>query len=200
MTKTYFMKTFNINLNLFLLSLLGFFITLISGVFTEKIGTLTKIAPLSKIPIYFKDFHKLSLMVTLLLFLSLVILATVEIVTRIAQDFMSNYWNSIFLTLKFRRFGVQSERIKRSTTDNQGKVSINPIYHDFNKAIKKSVVDISNNEVLMFIKVPHSQQAQKILKDMEELLKEEISSQNPDYYFSKPERIKNGLWFTGTKR
>lgn len=139
-------------------------------------------------------------MVTLLLFLSLIILATVEIVTRIANDSMSNYWSSIFLTFKFRRFGAQSERIEKTSTDTQGKPSINPIYQDFNKAIKKSVVDVSNNQVLVFIKVPHSQQAQKILKEMEQLLMEEISSQNPDYYFSKPERIKNGLWFTRNRR
>lgn len=200
MKKTSFMKTFNLNLNLFMFSLLGFFLTLVTGVFAQKIGTLNKIAPLIKIPIYFEKFHEITWIVSLVLFLFLTVLTTIEIVTRIAQDSMFNYWRSIFSTFKLRRFCIQSERIEKTTTDTQNKPSINPIYQDFNKAIRKSAIDISNNQVLVYIKVPRSQQAQKILKDMEQLLKEEISSQNLDYYFSKPERIKNGLWFIGTKR
>lgn len=39
-----------------------------------------------------------------------------------------------------------------------------------------------------------------ILRDMEEHIREEISSYNPNYYFSIPVRARNGLWFKGTKR
>ncbi|MFZ2577386.1 MAG: hypothetical protein WAX22_07880 [Lactococcus hircilactis] len=166
----------------------------------EKIVAINKIASLSKISIYFENLHEAILIITLALFLCLVTLVTCEILIRIVQDSLANYWRSIFSTFKLRRFCVQSERIEKTTPDIQNKPSINPIYHDFNKAIRKSAIDISNSQVLVYIKVPRSQQAQKILKDMEQLLKEEISSQNLDYYFSKPERIKNGLWFIGTKR
>ena len=31
-------------------------------------------------------------------------------------------------------------------------------------------------------------------------LKEEVSSQHPDYYFSAPNRIRNKLWLVGKKR
>lgn len=200
MKKTYFMKTFNLNLNLFLFSTFGLFLSLLSGVFAQKIEALNKITPLSKIPIYFENFHELTFIISLLLLLCLIILVTVEIVTRLAQDSLSNYFDSIIATFKVRRFGFQSERVEQATPNIQGKSTLNPIYHDFNKSVRKSVVDISDSQVLVFIKVPRSQQAQKILKEMEQLLKEEISSQNPDYYFSSPERIKNGLWFTGNRR
>ena len=194
------MKTFNLNLNLFLFSTFGLFLSLLSGVFAQKIEALNKITPLSKIPIYFENFHELTFIISLLLLLCLIILVTVEIVTRLAQDSLSNYFDSIIATFKVRRFGFQSERVEQATPNIQGKSTLNPIYHDFNKSVRKSVVDISDSQVLVFIKVPRSQQAQKILKEMEQLLKEEISSQNPDYYFSSPERIKNGLWFTGNRR
>ena len=36
-----------------------------------------------------------------------------------------------------------------------------------------------------------------ILRDMEEHIREEISSYNPNYYFSIPVRARNGLWFKG---
>ena len=48
--------------------------------------------------------------------------------------------------------------------------------------------------------MPRTQQAQKLLKDMEEHIKEEISNYNPNYYFSTPLRVGNKLWFKGTKR
>ena len=35
---------------------------------------------------------------------------------------------------------------------------------------------------------------------MEAHIKEEISNYNSDYYFSSPTRIKNQLWYVGTKR
>lgn len=77
---------------------------------------------------------------------------------------------------------------------------MNPVLKDFNKAAQKAVVDIRDNQTIVFIKIPRSQQAQKILKELESQLKEEISSRNRDYYFSSPNRVKNQLWFTGTKR
>lgn len=77
---------------------------------------------------------------------------------------------------------------------------MSPVVKDFNKAAHKAVVDVRNNQTVVFIKIPHSQQAQKILNDLESQLKEEISSRNPDFYFSTPERYKNYLWFIGTKR
>ena len=63
-----------------------------------------------------------------------------------------------------------------------------------------SVVDIRRDSAQIFIKVPRTQQTQKILKELEAQIKEEISSQNPDYIFSNFERHHNQLWLRGTKR
>lgn len=106
---------------------------------------------------------------------------------------------SICLTLNFQRFLHQRERNEISL-DKQTKQAMNPILKDFNKAARRCVIDITNKQTIAFIKVPQSQQAHKILKEMTEQIKEELSSHNPQYYFSAPERIKNTLWYIGTKR
>lgn len=200
MRKTYFIKTFNLNWNLSIFSILGFFLSIVFRVVVSKTESLSKFAPLSKISFYFENIYRLVLMSTFLMILLLLFSVTIENISRLKKDSLTNYFLSIIKTFRLRRFTYQSERTDKVMNDSQSKTTMNPIYHDFNKAVRKSVVDISNNQVLVFIKVPRSQQAQKILKDMEPFLKEEISSQNPDYYFSNPERIKNELWFTGNKR
>ncbi|PCS16232.1 hypothetical protein RU92_GL001093 [Lactococcus cremoris subsp. tructae] len=200
MRKTYFIKTFNLNWNLSIFSILGFFLSIVFGVVVSKTESLSKFAPLSKISFYFENIYRLVLMSTFLMILLLLFSVTIENISRLKKDSLTNYFLSIIKTFRLRRFTYQIERTDKVMNDSQSKTTMNPIYHDFNQAVRKSVVDISDNQVLVFIKVPRSQQAQKILKDMEPFLKEEISSQNPDYYFSNPERIKNELWFTGNKR
>ena len=62
------------------------------------------------------------------------------------------------------------------------------------------VVDIREGSASLIIPVPKSQQAIKTLKDLETIISEEISSRNPDYYFSRPERKGMDFYFIGTKR
>ena len=118
---------------------------------------------------------------------------------KIKDDSILNIFKSIWQTYRFRHFMVQSERTEK-TIEMQKAQSINLIYNNFNKAVKKCVVDVSRDKIIIFIKVPNSQQAQKILKEMESQIREEVSSRNPDYYFSAPDRVKNSMWFIGTKR
>ncbi|WP_337660706.1 hypothetical protein [Streptococcus equi] len=100
-----------------------------------------------------------------------------------------------------RTFLKQSEQSETVTAIEQVKVtSYNPINKYFNRAVQKAIVDIRENKTTLLIRIPKTQQATKILKDMEVLISEEIANRNPDYYFSRPER--NGKWlnFIGTKR
>ncbi|WP_260341290.1 hypothetical protein [Lactococcus cremoris] len=125
---------------------------------------------------------------------------TAEVISRSLTDSVLNYLKSIFATVRFRQFARQNERINKTPTDTSTQISVNPIFRDFNRAVGKSVVDITRQKIFVYIKIPRSQQSQKILREMEAMIKEEISSRNPDYYFSSPERFKNHLWFIGTKR
>ena len=85
--------------------------------------------------------------------------------------------------------------------DNSSTVTrFNPILRKFNRATSKCVVDVRNDSVTILIKYPKTQQSQKLLREMENYIKEEISSRNPEYYFSAPNRRGNKLWFKSTKR
>ena len=76
----------------------------------------------------------------------------------------------------------------------------NPVNKHFNKAVHKAIVDIREDKAILLIRVPKTQQATKILKEMETLISEEISNRNLDYYFSRPERNGKWMYFVGTKR
>ncbi|BAH88089.1 hypothetical protein SmuNN2025_1063 [Streptococcus mutans NN2025] len=86
------------------------------------------------------------------------------------------------------------------TIENQTINHQNPVMIQFNKAVRWSVVDVQKGEVNALLKVPRTQQAQKLLRTMEDDTREEISNRNPEYYFSTPSRDGNELWFVGTKR
>ncbi|PTF07358.1 hypothetical protein BUY81_13630, partial [Staphylococcus equorum] len=108
---------------------------------------------------------------------------------------------SVYYTISFRHFLSQSDVTEdKSLWDKSENTKHNPITQNFNKAIKKCVVDVQKDKIMIFIKVPRMQQAQKLLKVMESDIKEEISTQHPDYYFSSPQRVRRHIWYEGQKR
>ena len=90
--------------------------------------------------------------------------------------------------------------VLKKIVDAQKVTAYNPINDKFNRSVAKCCIDITQRKIIVFIKVPRTQQTQKILKDLESQIKEEISSQNPEYIFSNFERTHNQLWLQGTKR
>lgn len=129
------------------------------------------------------------------------LLAGMEMVQRLKTDNLWNYCQSAYRTFLLRHFLFQRERVQKiSNLEHQTVTTINPIHNGFNRAVRKSIVDIRKDTIVVFLKVPRDQQGQKILKEMEAQLKEEIVSQHGDYYFSSPIQVRNQLWFTGQKR
>lgn len=129
------------------------------------------------------------------------LLAGLEIIQRLKTDSFRNYIQSVYHTFLLRHFLFQRERVQKiSNLEHQTVTTINPIHNGFNRAVRKCIVDIRKDAITIFLKVPRDQQGQKILKDMEVQLKEEIVSQHTDYYFSSPVRVRNQLWFIGQKR
>lgn len=140
-------------------------------------------------------------MATILLLVA-VSLITIESAQRIISDNILNYFKSIYQTIRLRQFLKQDEKSESVITiDNQTTVTkFNPILKNFNQTARKASVDIRKDSVVVFLKYPRTQQAQKLLRDMEAHIKEEISSKNSDYYFSSPNREGNKLWYIGTRR
>ena len=100
-----------------------------------------------------------------------------------------------------RQFLKQNEQSEpMNTIENQIVTRINPILKKFNHSVLGCTVDVRKETVTVLLAIPRTQQAQNLLKEMEDDIKEEISSRNPNYYFSSPHRKGNKLWFTGTKR
>ena len=100
-----------------------------------------------------------------------------------------------------RQFLKQDEQYEpMNTIENQTVTRINPILKSFNHSVLGCTVDVRKETVTVVLTIPRTQQAQKLLKEMEDDIKEEISNRNPYYYFSSPHRKGNKFWFTGTKR
>lgn len=129
-------------------------------------------------------------------------LITIELILRAIYDTPVNYFKSAYQTIRLVQFLRQDENSQLVfSIDNSSTVTrFNPILRKFNRATSKCVVDVRKDSVTIVIKYPKTQQAQKLLRDMEAYIKEEISSRNPDYYFSAPNRRGNKLWFKSTKR
>ncbi|MFZ2609088.1 MAG: hypothetical protein WBP78_03630 [Lactococcus raffinolactis] len=130
----------------------------------------------------------------------LVILLLKEVITRIKKDSLVNLGKSLLGTFRFRLFLKQSQQHSKRTELSEQRQTENKVLTNFNRAVGKSVLDVSNQQLILFIKVPRQAQAQKILKAHEEQIKEHISSLYPEYLISTFERRKFNLWLIGTKR
>lgn len=198
MRKTNFQKTIHPASTLFIVGILSMLISILL-----KLG----MNPLEN-SIYFTslcDFlsllHFISSSISFLSLLLFFGLLGHEIKIRQREDRIVNLFKSITQTFSLHLFLIQREHSETVSTSEQGNVKrYNPVNKQFNKAIQKVVVDIREGSASLIIPVPKSQQAIKILKDLETIISEEISSRNPDYYFSRPERKGMDFYFIGTKR
>ena len=202
MKKSFFMRTYNFNISLMLFSLLtGFLGWSLSFLASTLDLTLPIALDLSQVNSYLAMGSHYTYMAMSYLLGTLFASVTLEVLNRIRFDNLFNYFKSIYHTFKLRNFLTQREKSEKVTTiDNQTITTYNPINGSFNRCAHKSVVDIRKDEVTVFIKVPRDQQGQKVLGDMTSQLKEEVSSQHPDYYFSAPNRVRNSLWLVGKRR
>lgn len=200
--KSYFTRTYNLNIYLILFSLLTGLIGWSLGFLTNSFDSALPITlNLSQFSIFLNLGSHYSYLAMTYLLSTLFVSSMIEVLNRIRFDSFLNYFKSIYHTFKLRTFLIQREKSEKVTTiDNQTITTYNPINGSFNRCAHKSVVDIRKDEVRVFIKVPRDQQGQKILGDMTSQLKEEVASQHPNYYFSAPNRVRNNLWLIGKKR
>ena len=197
--KTYFMRIFNLNIYLIAFSLLCIISSTALHFLALWIQKYNQIDVLQKTVSFLYQASKVLSLLYSCLLVWLVILIVIEITLRLGKDSVFNSFKSVWHTFGFRHFLTQNEKSEK-TAELQEVKRFNPIHSTFNKAVRKCVIDIRTEKIMVCLKVPRTQQAQKILKDMEAHIKEELSSRNPNYYFSAPERIRHNLWFIGTKR
>ncbi|MCD9265410.1 hypothetical protein LUR10_24045 [Citrobacter braakii] len=205
MKKTFFQKTYNIIRNLLFLGVINFAFSLaihwikklidninIQELYYQIIIVQSKLTICEHVT---QNIAALSILIASLFIM-------LELAFRFINDSVLNYFKSVYQTIRLRQFLKQDENSKSVISiDNQTTVTkYNPILKKFNRTISKSTVDVRKEAVKVCIKYPKTQQAQKLLRDMETHIREEISSRNPNYYFSSSNREKNKLWFVGTRR
>ncbi|HEK9074760.1 TPA: hypothetical protein TUY02_001695 [Streptococcus equi subsp. zooepidemicus] len=205
MKKSFFQKTYNLNINLIILILLLLLLKFALLLLENQLGNI-EIESLQNSISFVQDklnfiayfVQSLTLTLTSILVLSI----CTELFQRFTKDSILNYFKSIYQTIRLRQFLKQDEMSESIISiDNQTTVTkFNPILKNFNHAISSCTVDIRQDTLSVFIKYPRTQQAQKLLRDMEGHVKEEISGQNPNYYFSSSIREGNKLWYIGTRR
>ena len=203
--KNFFQRTFNFTVTLLLYSL--FFLCLTIGLrLLQDLIANAQSTYLSHLFEAIKQWASKGEYYTktlaILLPLIAVFIIIIELILRLLYDTPINYFKSAYQTIRLAQFLRQDENSQLALSlDNSSTVTrFNPILRKFNRATSKCVVDVRKDSVTIVIKYPKTQQAQKLLRDMETYIKEEISSRNPEYYFSAPNRRGNKLWFKSTKR
>lgn len=205
MKKTFFQKSYNLISSLLFVGVISFILSFAFNLLIKLFGDFD-IPSLNSFIIIIQN--KLALLgsytsqIATILVLIAVSLIIVELTQRMIRDSILNYFKSIYQTIRLRQFLRQDDKSESAfTIDNQTTITkFNPIIKNFNQTVGKATVDVRKSNVVVFLKYPRTQQAQKLLRDMESHIKEEISSRNPNYYFSSPNREGNKLWFKATRR
>lgn len=200
--KSYFIKTYN------LIQILGtVFISSITFLLLIKamqgyVKNDSNSLPLFQLlPILFEKIVALLHLMSIAILLLLLMLLLPEVINRLKNDSLLNLGKSYLGTLRFRRFLKQSQQLPKTNNqlDEQFQTE-NKSVTRFNLAVRKSVLDLTQDQLTLFIKVPKEAQSQKILKEHEEQIKEHVASFYSDYIISTFERKKFTLWLIGTKR
>ena len=196
MKKTFFQTTYNLNANLIVLALLSFLFKIGITLLIQMLEN-TKLSGMQELFTTILDKltaleHYIQLL-SFCLILVPALLVIIELVQRFLKDSLWNYFKSIYQTFRMRQFLKQDEPM--NTIENQTVTRINPILKNFNHSVLGCTVDVRKENVTVLLAIPRTQQAQKLLKEMEDDIKEEISNRNPHYYFSSPHRKGNRTKF-----
>lgn len=197
MKANFYISTFNFNVMLSIFSTITVGISLLLPILAQPIS------------LHFADianslisFSILLRYISFIFFGLLFSFVAFEMVNRFKKDSIGNYLKSVLQTFQLRQFLKQIERSDVATLVGQTRTirTYNPIIRNFNRTIRRSVIDIRKDKILVDIHIPSGQQAQKILNEMTTDIREILTRMNPDYYFSSPSPTVNHLYFEGTKR
>lgn len=133
--------------------------------------------------------------------LSMVIgITCVELYVFRKNESKTYFWDSLKQTLRLRIFFRQLPTNVAHHLEKESPMITDSVNINFNKYLRKSYVEIHETSIIVCLKVPKNYQTQTLLKRAVPQMEEEISSSNPDFFFSKTQRDKNYLWYIGKKR
>lgn len=194
----FFLKNFNKLMIMLLISLLVITIAL---ALKTPLASLSNSNKANNLINYVSYFANTLLIIGGTILIIIILLIIIEVYKRIKYDSISNLVKSVVQTIKIRKFLKQDESYVNTNFSNNSKTTkVNQVVENFNKNIKHCIVDKKINKIIILFKIPSKQQSQKILKDMEEQLIDEVTYLNPDYYFSNIQRNKKYIYIEGNKR
>lgn len=197
MKTTYYERMFNPCLYLIAQSIFLFLLGNICSLLTELLASLN----LLEMKLFLNELADTTFKASLICLCLTFLLIGIEGFQRLKNDTLANLYQSIKQTLMIRKF------LKQRRTDNPAVIAMdtpailkNYVRSDFNSAVRQAIVNIQTNHIAVTLRIPDFQQSQAILRGMEAHIREELSSRNPDYYFSGATRKGNLLIFVGNKR
>lgn len=200
--KTYFIKTFPIIQYLsilFLFALTVFFFYKFT--FISWKATLGVVPSFQQLPVWIKNTVLIFQWIVQLAPVLILLLLLPEIVVRIKKDSLKNLFRSWLGTWYFRRFLKQAPPLPTTETHTVNAFSnMNSTVFRFNRAIGKSVIEFTQDTLFLCIRMPKNAQAQQLLKQHEEPIKEHLASLYPEYIVATFVRQQFNLWLIGTKR
>lgn len=121
-----------------------------------------------------------------------------EAFLRLRNDQLRNSLKSFWATFRLRHFLIQHDKYNQVNKEEMVNRK-DPVLHSFNRAARKAVLDLREDQLLLCLKLPKELQAQALFKAQEEAIREHISNLYPHYILSPFERQKFNLWLKGTK-
>ncbi len=188
MRRTYFIRCFNLTVNLLKLSILMLVVTAVNFALRILIGKLLVVIHFPILLVYISGAYQYALLVAITMAYLEVGLLMGELIIRMKTDSVLNVVRATMKTEHLRRFLKQANK-------EQSLVTIS-----FNKAVGKSVVDVRKDRILVRIMIPRQQQAQKQLLDIQNQIVNDVSNSNPNFIFSNAQRSGKWLWIIGTRQ
>ncbi len=186
--KTFFILTYNLLKIATLLLLISLSITFLLFFQIQQGKIISGVNPL---------FTYLIAWCLFLIFLLLALLLS-ESYSRLKNDQLRNCLKSFWATFRLRHFLIQHDKYNQVNKEEMVNRK-DPVLHSFNRAARKAVLDLREDQLLLCLKLPRELQAQALFKAQEEAIREHISNLYPHYILSPFERQKFNLWLKGTK-
>lgn len=200
MKKTSFMRRFiafrKAILLAFISSILSLLFELLNWL-SERLKISTSFSPLNPFLTPLLFIHQLFICLAITLACLSLLLLSIEVIERFKNDRIKNLYLSIRGSYHLRKFLLQDER-KKSKEESTSVQDLT--LSKYNQAVRKLILELNEKELILYLSLPKSYQAQKILKALENEIKEEIASRYPQYLISTFERIEQAFWLKGTKR
>lgn len=200
MKKTSFMRRFITFRKTILSTFIAFVLSLLFELLdclSERLKVSASFPQLKPFLTHLLFIHQLFIWLAITLACLSFLLLSLEVIERFKKDRIKNLYLSIRGSYRLRKFLLQDER-KKSKEESTSAQDLT--FSKYNQAVRKLILELNEKELILYLRLPKSYQAQKILKALENEIKEEIASRYPQYLISTFERIEQALWLKGTKR